>query len=111
MDALRVAHAFRRPDVDAFLDEIDAEQYAEWLAFFQLEPQDWQATRIAIRRLSFMQAMCAGAKKPRERDYDVVLGDNLRSPENERARWEAMSVRTGLQRTTRKRGTRGKENQ
>lgn len=97
MDAMRLALLFNRVDVDAFIEEMDAETYAEWLAFLSLEPQGWQADRIGIQRLSFMMALSAGSKNAKERDFAIDIGENLRSEEAERARWEALSIRKGIE--------------
>jgi hypothetical protein len=93
---MRVALAFKRHDVDQFLDELDHEQFEEWAALIDLEPTGWQALRVAARRLSYIVAQAHSPKRLRERDYDIVLGGQVRSPDVERARWEAMSVRTEI---------------
>jgi hypothetical protein len=97
MNDLRVASHFQRPDVDAFIDEIDAEQWAEWSDFLLLEPQGWQALRIAIQRLSYMLAATHSTKRVKERDYAIEIGGNMHSAEADRARWEAMSIRHTMQ--------------
>ena len=50
---MRMAFAFRRHDVDEFLADIDADQYAEWEAFFAFEPWGWPAVQIVARRISW----------------------------------------------------------
>lgn len=93
MQAMAVALAFRRFDVDAFLEEIADDQLDEWRAYFTLEPQGWQATRIATTRISYMLAQTHSRKRLRERDYDIRIGGNLNGPAVERARFEAFAIR------------------
>lgn len=94
---MRLALAFRRPDVDAFLDEIDHEQFSEWCAFLLLEPQGWQATKIAAARQAFITAQAGSRKKLRERDFEIRLAaEGVQGSQAEKARWEAMSVRTEI---------------
>ena len=42
MRALRVALAFKRPDVDRLLSELTHEEFEEWAMFLELEPNGWQ---------------------------------------------------------------------
>lgn len=96
---MRVAFAFRRPDVDALLAELDADQYEEWLAFFAHEPQGWAATQIVTTRLSYLLAQTHSRKKLRERDFSIRLAaaeSGKSGPAAESARFEAMSVRTEI---------------
>ena len=96
MTALRVARAFGRPDVDGFLQEISHEQYLEWACFFSLEPIDWQATQLAIRRLSYMIAQKGLRKRLKESNFEMQLGGNLRSADTEKVMWEAQSIRQNI---------------
>lgn len=43
---MRIALAFRRPDVDQFLSEMTARQFEEWLEFWRWEPfgMEWLQT-------------------------------------------------------------------
>lgn len=93
---MRVALAFKRYDVDQFLDDIDHEQYVEWANFFTLEAQGWQATRLLIQRLSFMLAQTHSAKRLKEKTYDIKLGANVYSAATEAAQWEALSIRSEI---------------
>lgn len=93
---MRLALAFGRPDVDRFLDEIDHEQFEEWSAFLALEPTGWQAHRLMIQRLSYMTAQVHTKKRLAERKFDMTLGANIHSPEADRARMEAYSIRQNI---------------
>lgn len=95
MTALRIALAFGRPDVHQLLSEIDHEQYEEWAAFFALEPHGWTATQIATTRLSYMIAQVNAKKRLKERDFEIKIA-HPNSAATERARWEAMAVRTEI---------------
>jgi hypothetical protein len=65
-------------------------------AFNTIEPNDWQAMRLMIQRLSYMIAQVHSQKSLRESNFDVVIGKNQHSPEAEKARWEAMSIRQSI---------------
>ncbi len=101
MQAMRVALAFRRPDVDAFLDEIEHEQYHEWCNFLSLEPGGWQAMRILITRLGYLVAQSHSTRRLKESAFDVKIGKDIRSPAAERAQYEAKSIRQQLAKTRR----------
>jgi hypothetical protein len=45
-----------RPDVDSFLDEMTAEQWAEWQEYFDLEPWD---TSMAVAVNTWVQSQYA----------------------------------------------------
>jgi hypothetical protein len=97
---MRLALAFQRSDVDAFLGELDHDQYSEWCAFLQLEPHGWAAQQIVATRLSYMLAQTHSSRKLKERDYAIRLaGQDVgkHSRKAEAARFEAMSVRTEIE--------------
>ncbi len=96
MQAMRVAKAFGRQDVDAFLDDITHEQYVEWCVFFSIEPQGWDAIRIAAVRICFWIVQTCSRRPLKESDFDIVIGGNIVSPEVEKARMEAFSIRQNL---------------
>lgn len=87
---------FRRWDVDEFLTEIDHDSFNEWDAFNQLEPTNWQATRLMTQRLSFVTAQANSTKKLNYRDYDIVMGGNQHSPEIEKLRWRAFGIQQNI---------------
>lgn len=107
MQAMRVALMFNRPDVDAFIDELTHDEFAEWCAFIELEPQGWQATRIQTRRLSWVTAQHGNPKRLREGDFDLDFGRNLTSASGERARFEAAAIRSQIA-AAQGRGDRGR---
>lgn len=90
---MRVAKAFNRPDVDQFMDELDADQYAEWCDFFQLEPTGWQAIQMAVARLTWAVIQPHSKKKLKERAFllktsaAAVVSDKV-----EKIRWQAAAI-------------------
>lgn len=99
MTALRLALAFGRPDVDAFLEEITHEQFAEWQAFASIEPFGWQAINIGITRLGYLTVQSQSSKRLKEGDFAVQMAGVRRprrqyDPATERARWEAYAARS-----------------
>lgn len=53
---MRLAKEFRRPDVDQFLSEMTASQFAEWEAFEAIEP--FGGLRDDLRAAKIVQAIC-----------------------------------------------------
>ncbi len=93
---MRIAKAFGRHDVDAFLDDITHEQYVEWCVFLAIEPQGWDAIRIAAVRICYWIAQSRTNRKLKEKDFDIVMGGNIVSPEAEAARMEAYAIRQNI---------------
>jgi len=96
MDAMRLALAFGRPDVDGLLGELTHEQYREWIDFITLEPQGWQAIRMMTQRLSYMIAQVQTKKRLKPEHFDIKIAANIHSAETDTARWEAMSIRQSI---------------
>lgn len=92
MQALRIAKAFGQYDVDAFLDDITHEQYMEWCTFTTIEPDGWNAIRIAAVRICYWIAQTCTRKPLKERDFDIVMANNITSPEVEEARLRAFAI-------------------
>jgi hypothetical protein len=82
--------------VDALLNELDHDQYVEWCQFFGGEPHGWQAMRIATTRLAYVVAQSQSRRRLKERDFDLRLDREQHGPSVEKARYEAMSVRTTM---------------
>lgn len=102
MKQLRLAERCGRlNDVEGWLDEIDADAYAELEAFDELQPAGWEAIRIATRRLSYIVAVSGGAKKLGERHFDIVIGGALKSDAEKSARWEAFAIRAEFEQQAR----------
>jgi hypothetical protein len=86
--ALRLAAHFLRPDVDQFLSELTADQFAEWEAFFSLEEagglrDDLRAAKIVCA--IYNTALGRGPNAPTVRPQDVfetLAGDPL-APQSE----------------------------
>ncbi len=93
---MRIALAFGRIDVDAFLDGISYDQYEEWCSFFALEPQGWQAIDLQTARLAYSTFQSQTKRKLKEKDFGFQIGTNQHDPATERARWEAFSVRQSI---------------
>jgi len=91
---MRLALAFRRPDVDQFLDELTHEQYVEWHAYLAENPTDWDAFSILGTRLTYAIFQSAsGKKKLREKNYRLSLAPTVSSPVVASARAEANAIR------------------
>lgn len=73
--------------------EMPADQFAEWQAFFTLEPTDWPALNMVATRLSWLMVQLQARKRLREDDYVLRPASNVHSEAAERARLEAMAVR------------------
>lgn len=93
MQAMRLALAFRRPDVDTLLAELDADQFAEWTAFMQLEPQGWQATNLVQARLGYL---IVGNPKAKERKFLMRMEGGGDGGATESARLEAFAIRQNI---------------
>lgn len=101
--------------MDDFLNEIEHEQYLEWVEHFSTEPADWQAVQIAVQRLSLMIAR--GYTDPKkqlaERDFRLELRTPLtpeQIAEQERIQWEAMAIRSEVEARHNERKRRRKSN-
>lgn len=92
-----IALAFGRPDVSAFLDSIDHEQFERWVEYFQRRPQGWNALNLSTARISYYLVQTHTRRKLREQDYQMKISVQTQNAALERARWEAMSVRTALE--------------
>jgi hypothetical protein len=102
---LRVAHAFGRPDVDRLMQEMDEDQFQEWCDFFVLEPTGWNALKLAAGWVAFWVAQVRTKRKLKPSKFiPKTAAEATHSDEAERARWEAMAVRTEIEERVRTTG-------
>lgn len=110
MNALDVAFAFGRVDVDQFLEEIDADQFAEWSAFFAMRPQGWSAINQQTAHITYAIAQAKSAKKLRFADFLIRPCANIVDPIVQAAIGKAAALKLKVAQTIRSR-RRGKKNQ
>lgn len=89
---MRMALAFRRHDVDAFLSSFDADDYAEWQSFFALEPIGWPAVQMIVRRIVWAIFQRGRSKLMDEMPF-VTGAEAMRTPEQERILAEVASIK------------------
>jgi hypothetical protein len=91
---MRLALLFGRPDVDDFLADLDADQFAEWAAFLAVEPAGWPALSLITTRLGYLLAQTHSSSKLRERDFELRPAAGVHDDATERARWDAYAIRS-----------------
>ena len=89
---MRIALAFRESDVDGFLENITADQYAWWQAFFALEPIGWPAMQMIVRRLVWSIFQRGRQKVVPELPFKTAAEAAL-TPEQQRIRAEIQSAK------------------
>ena len=93
---LEVAHAFGRPDVEQFLDEIAADQLDEWAAYFALRPPGFRATSMMTARLAWAAVQPHTKRRVAEADFALQPCSGVHDNRAQRARFEALSIREGI---------------
>jgi hypothetical protein len=96
LSQLEVAHAFNRPDVDTFMDEVNADQWAEWEAYFTLRPIGFRAVTIQTARLAWAAIQPHCRKSLKESDFALHPAGNVHSDAVQRARFEAFAVQVEI---------------
>lgn len=89
-----MAFRFGRHDVDAFLHEIDGEQYDEWGLFFGEEPTGWQADSLMASHTAFWLAQVRSPKRLNPKHFELKVARPVPlSPETQKVRGEAQSIK------------------